>query len=209
MLARFPAAPASGGVRTSVRYYALHKFKIEVPAHREIFAAIVEGSGGASMDESQLEPTGFALGERLAIGIAAAGGLITAACISGLPATTCTALAETYGRAINSFGLTALGGLTNLAFLYAARTHLKSMSPSHVAHQRRFISLAYSALNFGVMVLAAYLFAASSFVNADNLITATNHCFVGNDAELAQRLHQHIELKQVFDWPFGPLNRRF
>lgn len=41
--------------------------------------------------------------ERVTIGVAAADGLLTAACITGLPAASCTALVETYVRAIGTF----------------------------------------------------------------------------------------------------------
>jgi hypothetical protein len=42
--------------------------------------------------------------KKIAYGIAGVSGLLLAACVSGMPAVTCTAMAELYGRSITNFG---------------------------------------------------------------------------------------------------------
>lgn len=48
---------------------------------------------------------------QIGVGLAASGGLLCAACISGLPAVTCKALATLYGHAIVTFGTAAFCGV--------------------------------------------------------------------------------------------------
>jgi hypothetical protein len=79
--------------------------------------------------------------ERLAIGVAAAGGLVMAACISGLPSASCAALAETYARAISVFGVTAIIALLDLVPLIVAQQTLLRLRLYQIAlpatHLRR------------------------------------------------------------------------
>ena len=49
--------------------------------------------------------------EKVAIGLAAAGGLMTAAVVSAIPSAQCRALAEVYFHAVQCFGAAALSGL--------------------------------------------------------------------------------------------------
>ena len=67
---------------------------------------------------------GFDFVDRLAIGVAAAGGLVMAACISGLPSASCTALAETCAKAIGFFGVSAFVALLGLVALEHVSTEL-------------------------------------------------------------------------------------
>lgn len=84
--------------------------------------------------------------ERLAIGVAAAGGLVMAACISGLPSASCTALVETYSKAIGFFGFSALSALVGLATLIVAQqTHLR-------------LSAVYRFVGYGILLIAIYYF---------------------------------------------------
>lgn len=113
--------------------------------------------------------------EKTLIGIAASSGLVMAACLSGLPSTTCTALAEAYGRAIVSFGAAALLPLALVVggiFLPRSR--------------------------WGFAVAAGIFFLVNVFVAAQNLALSVKHCFIaGSEAELASRLHSRIELLDI------------
>jgi hypothetical protein len=150
--------------------------------------------------------------ERFAIGIAAASGLLTAACISGMPTASCTALAETYARAILAFG-----GAGLLALLLAA---LAIVMPSWAswdkylserAESNRSGSQIFAAINscqsgfrpaviWGLLLMTTFGFVSGSLSASYNLRAATKHCYFGTDAELAARLHDRIELSTVFDW---------
>ena len=55
--------------------------------------------------------------ERVAVGILAAGGLVTAACISALPNSRCAALAWVYYQQISIFGSAAAGALMVLGLI--------------------------------------------------------------------------------------------
>jgi formate/nitrite transporter FocA (FNT family) len=64
--------------------------------------------------------------------IAVTSALIVAACISGLPSITCTALAKTYFAAIYNFGFSAMlaASLFLLCMFVSAVTDSKTISPS-------------------------------------------------------------------------------
>jgi hypothetical protein len=59
----------------------------------------------------------YAYSSRIAVGMAVSGGIICAACISGLPAAPCKALAHLYGNALNFFGITGFCGIVILGAL--------------------------------------------------------------------------------------------
>src|SRR4051794_14117650 len=58
--------------------------------------------------------------ERVLTSVVASSALIIAACVSGLSAVTCAAMAESYESAIDTFGELALLSLWTLAFVAAA-----------------------------------------------------------------------------------------
>jgi hypothetical protein len=128
--------------------------------------------------------------ERLAIGVAAAGGLVMAACISGLPSASCTALAETYSKAIGIFGSSAFSALLGLAVLIVAQQ----------TFLRLRLSTGYRFLGYGFLLGAFYFFVAGAIASGGNLREATKQCFFGSDAELSARIHQQIKLAGPFDW---------
>jgi len=76
------------------------------------------------MAEPKSTPFEFPTGERIVIGLGAASGLITAACISGLPSVSCTSLAQTHTLSIICFGSTALGALLALACIFFSRPRI-------------------------------------------------------------------------------------
>jgi hypothetical protein len=59
----------------------------------------------------------FSYGSRIAVGLAASGGLICAACVSGLPAITCGVLARLYKDEIELFGTVGICGIAILGVL--------------------------------------------------------------------------------------------
>jgi hypothetical protein len=59
----------------------------------------------------------FNYGSRIAVGLAASGGLICAACVSGLPAITCKALARIYALELELFGTAGFCGIAILGGL--------------------------------------------------------------------------------------------
>jgi MFS family permease len=131
--------------------------------------------------------TGLGTSERIAIGIAAASGLLTAACISGLPSVQCTALAETYARAIGSFGSAALDALlASVALILFEKFE-----------RYRVLRWPFCALGFGLLSLATYLFIAGALAGALNLKAATKHCYFNSDPERAK---QQIKLVGTDDW---------
>jgi len=152
--------------------------------------------------------------ERFAIGIAAASGLLTAACISGMPTASCTALAETYARAILAFGGTGLLALllATLAIVMPSwASWAEYLSERAESKQRgwQFFSAIVSfqsglrpAIIWGGLLIITFGFVSSSFSASYNLRAATKHCYFGTDAELAARLHDRIEQATPFDWAF-------
>src|SRR5690242_6565791 len=113
------------------------------------------------------------LAERVAFGTSAASGLIVVACLSALPAATCTAIAQTYYFAILVFGQTALQGL--IAAI---------ISPSLLTHDGRlsFFSICRGSFVMGVIAATVYWFVGGVAAGQENLSHATRQCFVGNSA---------------------------
>jgi len=146
--------------------------------------------------------------ERTSTGIAVASGLLTAACISGMPTASCTALAETYGRAIVGFGTTALLGLFIVGIGIISPPALSYFRERKKQMRSRVgrINLLFQpqtwlyAIAPTLVVASTLLFAGSSLSASDNLKTAIEHCYFGTDAELAHRLHERIALTGPFDW---------
>lgn len=138
--------------------------------------------------------------ERIAIGIAAAAGLITAAAISGLPSTSCAALAETYARAITFFGLSASSALLAAGSFAVAPKIAKGLS------RARLHRAIWRALGYFSLALAFYLFPAAVFCSQYNLRVSVQHCYIGSDVDVTSRLHQRLKLAGVFEWRTIVLN---
>ena len=147
--------------------------------------------------------------ERFAIGIAAASGLLTAACISGMPTASCTALAETYARAILAFGGTGLLALLLAMLAIVMPSWAKYLSERAESKQRgwkffatidSFQSGLRPVVTWGGLLMITFGFVSGSFSASYNLRAATKHCYFGTDAELAARLHDRIEQATPFDW---------
>jgi len=137
--------------------------------------------------------------ERVSVGIAAASGLLTAACISGMPTASCTALADTYGSAIVLFGLTALLALFTAACLIAMPLVVDrniNKRAKRDAGRNWAVRLCYAGISI-TLLGSVYFFYSTSISGAHNLLAAMQHCYFGTDAELAERLHKRIELQMT------------
>lgn len=136
--------------------------------------------------------------ERLGLGIAAAGGLVVTACISGLPSASCAAMAATYERAIGMFGLTALLALSANLIASLWSTTLLSASLSSIFP---LVGRAAIAIPVGIPLVAAVTFLyLGAVAGTHNLQISVKHCLVGTDAEIASRVHTPITLLGPFDW---------
>jgi hypothetical protein len=107
--------------------------------------------------------------------IAVTSALIVAACISGLPSTTCAALAKTYSNAVYNFGFSAL--FASMLFLFcmfasaAADSGQKKM-PTHVAR-------------IAATIAAAGLFAWVISAGIGSLEKSIADCYPGSKGEAA------------------------
>ena len=153
-------------------------------------------------DQSKSSPIEFGIEERFGIGIAVASGLVMAACISGLPAMSCTALAEAYAKAVNNFGLTAFGSLLTLASMLLFRPRIARLKRTKTDDRsdRPFLIYGYRVTIYCSLAITTYLFIGSRFAGADNLQAATEYCFFGKDAELALRVAERVKLEGPFSW---------
>jgi hypothetical protein len=131
--------------------------------------------------------------ERIAIGILAADGLVTAACISALPSAPCAAIAETYLRSIEDFGVGAIWSALTVATMIS----LQSDSDTSLA---RWFRKAFSAGRFIMLFYCVWGFWGASVTGTYNLRTATSFCFVGSDAELVSHRHKRIQLLDADRW---------
>lgn len=119
--------------------------------------------------------------ERLLVGMLAINGLIVVACVSGLPSSSCAAMAETYDRAVVYFGSAGVMAFLGLAgfLIHAPRWRLNL-----------WISYIAAAASFSVFMLS---------VNASqhNLILATKFCFSADSHR-----SEHIELRapRFLEW---------
>jgi hypothetical protein len=113
--------------------------------------------------------------ERTLIGIAASSVLVAAACISGLPSTSCVALAETYGRTINYFGITALIRISGIFYL-------------------SFTNLRSRISEWFIILVTSLFFINSAFIGIDNLKISIKHCMVGTESEISSKRQERIPL---------------
>ena len=93
----------------------------------------------------------YGYSSRIAVGLAAAGGLMCAACISGLPTATCKALAQLYGTAIGSFGAAGLSGLAILGGLAFPGRETERKHRTDSVLTIFFICLGFVAMLLGVV----------------------------------------------------------
>src|SRR5262245_45551224 len=116
--------------------------------------------------------------ERILFTIAAASGVVTAACISGLTQASCAAMVETYGRATILFGLVAC-----MAILGALSSVVSSrfLQIVHGIGLQKIFSRHLKVTTAIISIFAVYFFVAAIFTSAYNLPIATMHCFVGTD----------------------------
>ena len=122
---------------------------------------------------------------RAAIGMTAACILIVAASTSALPGVSCTAMAETYGRAITYFGFTALYTASSAVFL--GRERLKPLN---------FLWTA----TYIILFLAGFvLFSTAILATNYNLKMATKHCYIGTPDQLKFKAHERIPLAAQWD----------
>jgi hypothetical protein len=125
----------------------------------------------------------------VAIGLAAASGLIIAAAIIGLTQASCAALFETYARA-------------KLYFAFAALIPLLAAGAFLVSRHAQGMRAYWFCIRVGIgfLIAAPCYFAVSVLASQYNLRVATLHCFVGSNAEVASRLHERLKLAGPFDW---------
>jgi hypothetical protein len=107
--------------------------------------------------------------------IAVTSALIVAACISGLPSTTCGALAKTYNAAVHNFGFSAL--LASSVFLMLLFVSAAADSRGKNAHL--FAGVFATIVAVGIFVWAALL-------GIDSLDKAIADCYPGPKGEAAQ-----------------------
>jgi hypothetical protein len=102
--------------------------------------------------------------------IAVTSGLIVAACISGLPSSTCAALAKTYINAVHNFGFSAL--FASAMFLFcmfvsAATDSGQSKIPTHV-------------VGIVATIAAAFIFAWAISAGTGSLNKSIADCYPGS-----------------------------
>ena len=112
--------------------------------------------------------------EHILLGVALACGVVVVACLSGLPSTTCAALAETYAQAAMEFGAVAVISLSSILLIVALEYSKWVMAP-----------------------LSILLFLAVCTCHTNNLRISVIHCYTGKDAEIAAKLHEGVELLSI------------
>jgi hypothetical protein len=133
---------------------------------------------------------GFELSpERTLLGLAASSALIVAACLSGLTSTSCAALAQTYGMAIDWFGSVAVLSLI-MAGLLPVLGRVRALFGVNWRHQL--------VIDWPVAILLLFFFMDSGGESVANLKISTKHCLIGTEAEIASRLHEQIPLYSIW-----------
>jgi hypothetical protein len=100
-----------------------------------------------------------------------------AACISALPASTCLAIGEAYGRAISYFGGAAVFAMTAVVVVWVENPPPKTSSTISWVYfiaQRRFMN--------ATLMLGVLLFAGAIGSSTLNLRKATKFCLIGPQA---------------------------
>jgi hypothetical protein len=127
--------------------------------------------------------------ERAATTIAAASGLATVACVSGLTQATCYAMVQTYVTAVITFSLGFLCAGASLLF-----TAFRALAPGAP-------SLFIEVTRWGFFAAAVFYFVAAGGAGEKNLSFAAKYCFTGSDADA--HIHQPVELA-IWPWSRAP-----
>lgn len=110
----------------------------------------------------------YATSRRVALGFAASGGLICAACLSALPSSTCGAIASVYLQGIQAFGAV---GFCGVAILGAIET------PSREDQREHRIDTFFSVLLLvvgGISLLLGFFLSVSSLPDAVHICWPSN-----------------------------------
>jgi uncharacterized BrkB/YihY/UPF0761 family membrane protein len=102
--------------------------------------------------------------------IAVTSALIVAACISGLPSTTCAALAKTYNTAVYNFGFSAL--LASVLFLFCML-----VSAAADSDQKK---MAADVVGIAATIAAAVIFAWAISAGIESLDKSIAGCYPGS-----------------------------
>lgn len=146
---------------------------------------MIEGGIGESGEMTSRQAWLRISEDRVAFGIAGISAIIVAASISALPAASCTAIAETYGRAITDFGVAAVFALCSQVFVPTDAASSKS---------GRWFQHIWRVSDRLMLLVACLLLALAILTSTQNLKSSVRFCFVGTTSELAIRSHQHLPL---------------
>jgi len=121
---------------------------------------------------------------KLSIGMVVACGLIVAGSLTAFPSASCTAIAETYARAINDFG-----GAAFLTVPFVV-----------VGNEQRRQGGLFDRIVLGVATLIGVLaFIGAIGAGLHNLRASFDHCYIGSSAQIDERRHTRITLVDPFD----------
>jgi hypothetical protein len=125
--------------------------------------------------------------ERILIGLAASNAVVLVACISGLPATDCTAMGQTYSAAISDFGRGAL-----VAFVGLCTIGLLSRNPG--GSPTSLFTFRFATVFF--VLVAIIYFLGSAFAGEDNLNDAMKRCVLATSDNVSDHKHEPIAIRQ-------------
>lgn len=109
---------------------------------------------------------------RVALGLAAAGGLVTAACIAALPGSRCLAVAWVYYHAVTMFGGGAVGALVYVAIDLAPPNVMRYLGRSKKPFKWFLAAIVLFVMIAGVNVVPARLADAIPFCWHDHTAPA-------------------------------------
>jgi hypothetical protein len=135
--------------------------------------------------------TGALTPERTLLGLAASSALIVAACLSGLPSTSCAALAQTCGMAIDWFGVVAVVSLIMAGLLPALGRVRALFGVDWRSHSQLVV-------DWPVAILVVFSFLVCAGTSMSNLRISTKHCLIGTETEIPSRLHEQIPLYSIW-----------
>jgi hypothetical protein len=93
---------------------------------------------------------------RVAVGLAASGGLVCAACISGLPSVTCNALAQVYVYGLQLSGTAGFSGIVILGALAFPKSLTRLRSRTDTIGICIFLGIGFLSM-VGVLVVSTML----------------------------------------------------
>lgn len=127
----------------------------------------------------------FSPHQKVFAGIAVTCGIVVAACISGIPAITCTALAQTYGQAVSDFGLLALISVTLFSLFFEPPT-------TKIRQRLYYIAAAIFSLYVGWQFVGAIL------AGRQNLNLSLAQCYLGTKEPTDAKSHVPIPIENSF-----------